>query len=291
MKLIGIPAHNEEGTIASVILKSERVCDLVIVMNDGSTDETLNIMSLFNIDIITRVKNHGYGASLKQLFKKSLEYDDPILVTLDSDGQHDPSEAHTLYDPILEGKADVVIGSRFLGINSDMSTSRKLAIQGLTSLTNTVSNLNITDSQSGYRAYNKKALEIVQGITQKGMGASLEILELIGSTELRVMEVPIHCTYSDDEKGSSWFHGIDVFGGLIQAIVTRGAKWILVLSVIMGIIGALFGSWAINIYIHQNYLVPNITLLAISFILMAQLMAFMSITFFVLSRVTEKQQQ
>lgn len=113
--IAAIPAYNEERTIARTILMAQRHVDKVVVCDDGSTDMTAHIARQLGADVATHTTKKGYGAAIQTLFRTARALDADIMVTLDADGQHNPGEIPAMVAPILERKADVVIGSRFLG--------------------------------------------------------------------------------------------------------------------------------------------------------------------------------
>jgi len=112
--VVGIPAFNEERTIAKVVLESQRFADKVVVCDDGSSDMTAEIAERLGADVARHERNLGYGAAIQSLFRRARELGADVLVTLDTDGQHDPSEVSDVVKPIVEGKADVVVGSWFV---------------------------------------------------------------------------------------------------------------------------------------------------------------------------------
>ena len=151
---IGLPAYNEEKNIASIITKLQDEYDFVIVCDDGSSDLTGKIASKMGATVITHEKNKGYGAAIRSLFLKSKEIEVDILVTFDADGQHSVNDIAKVIQPILDKKADLVIGSRFLNeTEKDIPSYRKTGIKIITKLTNVSLKEKIKDSQSGFRAY------------------------------------------------------------------------------------------------------------------------------------------
>ena len=134
----GIPAYNEEKTIARVILGAQRYAHIVVVCDDGSADLTAEIAERLGAVVVRHEKNLGYGAALQSLFKRAKELKADVLVTLDSDGQHDPSEIPRLVKPIEDGAAEVVLGSRFMDKNgtADMPAYRQLGVRVITKLSN-----------------------------------------------------------------------------------------------------------------------------------------------------------
>jgi len=197
MKLVCIPAFNEEKTIAEVVEKSLQYADKVIVCNDGSTDNTEKKAKEKGAIIINHKKNLGYGAALISLFEKARKENAEIMITLDGDGQHDPAEIPNLVKVLTENKVDVVIGSRFLGKKTNYPVYRKTGIKIITSASNLGTDFKVTDSQSGFRVYSKKAIELIHP-TEEGMSASTEILLKISNWDLSVAEAPITVSYEGE---------------------------------------------------------------------------------------------
>jgi len=192
-----IPAFNEEASIARVVLTVERFVDRVLVCDDGSTDMTGVIAEALGAEVIRHETNLGYGAALQSLFEEARKRGVDAAVTLDADGQHDPSEIPKLLKRLSLGDVDIVIGSRFLeGGGSEVPEGRKAGIKVLSGL---VSNgeVRITDAQSGFRAYNRHALETLK-LSELGMGLSTEILVKAGNHGLKIAEVPIRVSYDED---------------------------------------------------------------------------------------------
>ena len=195
---IGLPAYNEEKNIASIITKLEGVADFVIVCDDGSSDLTGKIASKMGAIVITHEKNKGYGAAIRSLFLKSKELEVDILVTFDADGQHSVNDITKVIQPILDQKADLVIGSRFLDKNQDdIPSYRKTGIQIITKLTNTTLKEKIKDSQSGFRAYSKDVLSKILP-SDSGMGVSSELLIKASNNDFIITEIPIKISYEGD---------------------------------------------------------------------------------------------
>ena len=208
---VGIPAFNEEKNIASIIQKLSKVADIVIVCNDGSTDNTAKIAEKMGAIVIAHQQNLGYGEAIRSLFLKARELDSDMLVTLDSDGQHRISDVLPIVDPILKNQADLVIGSRFLTKNQeDMPKYREIGIKIITTLANTSLDKSVTDSQSGFRAYSKNILfEITP--SEKGMGVSNEILMKASKKNFKIIEVPIVVSYEGDTSTQHPLsHGVSV---------------------------------------------------------------------------------
>jgi len=192
-----IPAFNEEATIARVVLMAERFASLVLVCDDGSTDMSGIIAEALGADVVLHETNLGYGAALQSLFEEARKRGVDVAVTLDADGQDDPSEIPKLLKRLSLGDVDIVVGSRFLeGGGSEAPEGRRAGIQATTEIV-ADAGVKVTDAQSGFRAYNRRALETLK-LTEQGVGVSAEILVNAGSQGLKVAEVPIRVSYEEE---------------------------------------------------------------------------------------------
>ncbi len=223
--IVGIPAYNEEKTIAKVILNAQQHAHVVVVCDDGSNDLTAEIAERMGAVVIRHPKNLGYGAALQSLFRRAKDLAADVLVTLDSDGQHDPAEIPLIIKPIEAAEADVVLGSRFLDQNGtkDMPKYRQVGIKAITALANGNSQNSLTDAQCGFRAYNKVALNCLT-INENGMSASVEILRSASRCNLKVCEIPVTCKYaqSTGTKTSTknpLTHGAGLIMSLVKLVV------------------------------------------------------------------------
>jgi len=209
----GLPMYNEEETIGSVVTQVKRYVDRVICVDDGSSDSSAKIAEACGALVHRHRVNRGYGGALKSLFAKARELEADCLIILDSDGQHLPSDIPKLLEPIGNGEADFVIGSRFVdgGGSEDMPAYRRLGIKVITAASNLSSDLEIQDTQSGFRAFSKLAIERLR-FDSEGMELSLEMLEDAHEKKLKITEVPTVIRY-DVPKGSNFTalsHGFTV---------------------------------------------------------------------------------
>ncbi len=216
-----IPAYNEEKTIAKVILKTKKYVDKVIVCDDGSTDMTSEISIALGAEVIRHERNMGKGAAIRSLFKKAREEIADIVITIDGDAQHDADEIPLLLKAMNETNADIVIGSRFL----TEETARK--VPKYRYFGNRLLNLitfvkDITDTQSGFRAYSKKAIELIQP-AEMGFSVDSEILYKAVKLGLRIVEVPIGVEYQvhKPSKSGPIFHALDVALSMIKQVSIR----------------------------------------------------------------------
>ena len=216
---IGIPAYNEEKNISEIIKKLQKITNKIILCDDGSSDATAKIAKEMGVLVIQHETNLGYGSAIRSIFLKAREEKSEFLITLDGDGQHRIEDIQTILDPLKSGKADIVIGSRFLNCDGkNVPFYRKVGIKILTKLANTSLNQNITDSQSGFRGYSKNVIENVTP-SESGMGVSNEILIKANKQGLRITEVPIVILYhGDTSTHNPIFHGSSVMLSTLKFI-------------------------------------------------------------------------
>jgi glycosyltransferase involved in cell wall biosynthesis len=210
MKIIAIiPCLNEEHFISDVVFQTIKHVDKVIVIDDGSKDATARIAREAGAEVISHPGSQGAGAATRTGFEAALKSGADIVVTLDGDGQHDPSEIPQVIQPVFDGKADLVIGSRFLA-EAKVSLYRKLGIDVITWLYNAGHRDKIVDAQSGFRAYSRRALECIN-ITSPGFGFSIETLVQARKHGLTICEVPATCIYhSSGSTEHPVTHGLSV---------------------------------------------------------------------------------
>jgi glycosyltransferase involved in cell wall biosynthesis len=221
--LVAMPAYNEEAYIAKTVVGAARHADAVLVVDDGSVDETVAIAEALGAIVVCHETNKGYGGALQTIFATARDLGAEELVIIDSDGQHNPGEIPRLLAELRAGN-DVVIGSRFVeGSAGGIPAYRKVGMKVLdTATTMAGTDLAVTDSQSGFRAYGRKAIEAIH-ITGEGMSAGSEILIQISDHRLKVAEVPIKVRY--DIKGTSSenpvSHGVGVLMNIVKLISFR----------------------------------------------------------------------
>ncbi|MDC0154183.1 glycosyltransferase family 2 protein [Nitrosopumilus sp.] len=287
---IGIPAYNEEENIGAIIVKLKKIANTIIICNDGSTDMTAEIAKGLGAIVISHSKNKGYGEAIKTIFLRARDEQVDMLITFDADGQHQIEDISKVTEPINSGNADVVIGSRFLDDETKIPKYRKIGIKAITQLTNITTGSKITDSQSGFRAYNKLALKRIIP-TESGMGISTEILMKIQEQKLRITEVPIKISYEGNTSTHNPVsHGTSVIFSTLKFVAIKhpltfyGIPGIILLG-----IGLIFTAWTIQIFSTQGEFITNIAIVGGgSLILGIILLITSSILFSVVSTINEK---
>ena len=238
-----LPAYNEEVSIGSVVLNTKKYVGSIIVVDDGSTDNTVEIAELAGAQVIRHSSNKGKGAALKTGFEAAKSSE--IIITMDSDAQHDPKEIPKLIAPIINGEADIVNGSRYInGNKKDTPSYRRVGQTVLDRATNLGSGLDITDSQSGFRAFARHAIPAFR-FSSVDFGIESEMLTDAANAGLRIKEVEINVRYDvDGSTKNPLTHGIGVLMRVLNDLefqkplyyFTLPGSLIIIVGVILGLI-------------------------------------------------------
>jgi len=196
-----VPCYNEAPFVAEMVRQARRHVDQVIVVDDGSQDGTSSAAIAAGATIVRHGVNKGYGEAIRSCFQAARSNGTGIMVTIDGDNQHLPEEIETLTAPILEGEADLVIGSRLLqpGQQTNMPRYRRFGIKIITWLFNVGSRAKVSDAQSGFRAYSREVLDTI-ALTDRGMGVSVEALIKARKMGFTIREVSISCRYDNQSS-------------------------------------------------------------------------------------------
>lgn len=286
---IGIPAFNEEKNIASIIINLKKIARKIIVCDDGSTDSTAIIAKELGATVIEHHKNQGYGAAIRSIFLKAKEIESEFLVTIDADGQHDVNDIEKILKPIKDDECDIVIGSRFLDDVQNIPTYRKFGINVITKITNASIKDSLSDSQSGFRAYNKKVIESISP-SETGMGVSTEILIKASNKNFKIGEVPIVVSYEGDTSTHNPVsHGTSVlFSTLKFTSIEHPLKFYGIPAVLFLIIGISFTAWSVQIYAEDGSLITNITLIGATTIIVGLILSIAAILLYSLVSVVRE---
>lgn len=195
--LVGIPAYNESISIGSLVLQAKRYADSVIVVDDGSKDDTAWVAERAGADVIKHDSNMGKGRAIRSILASVQDKDFDVLVLLDGDGQHLTEEITSVIEPIIQNYADVVIGSRYISAHTtETPFYRRIGQQILDMMTNGVAGTKVTDTQSGFRALSPEAVDQLN-IRTDGMGVESEMIVTAADQELSIEEVPISVRYEE----------------------------------------------------------------------------------------------
>jgi len=217
--LAGIPAYNETNYVGSVVLQARQYVDEVIVVDDGSTDNTAKVAKLAGATVIRHNQNSGYGAAVRSILAEAKKRNPDVLVLLDADSQHNPNEIPALIKPISEG-FDLVIGSR--EAQKDKTPRyRRIGQKVILHSTRLASKTNISDSECGFRAFSQRAISELE-LKESGMAISAETVASAADKTLKITEVPISNIYlMDGSTLNPVKHGLGVLNRIIVMISER----------------------------------------------------------------------
>ena len=216
--LVAVPAYNEARFIGSVVLQARLDGYDVLVVDDGSADRTADLASAAGATVQIHAGNHGKAEALNTIFRYAKGQGVDHLVVMDGDGQHDAREIELLLRPILRGEADIVVGSRFLASsNGEVPAVRRAGQAVLTALTNLLSGVAVTDSQSGFRAFSRRAIETLD-FAAGGFSVEAEMQFKARERALRIAEAPITAIYHERPKRNVFSHGRQVLNGVLRLI-------------------------------------------------------------------------
>lgn len=217
---VAIPCYNEAKFIGGLVHDVKEYTDIVVVVDDGSTDGTVEQAHKAGARPTRHEVNKGAGAATRTAFnyaRRNIIPRPQVLITMDGDLQHYAVDIPAIAQPILDGEADIVIGSRFIsGSWTNIKAYRKFGIDVITWLINVGNEQKITDSQSCFRAYSSRAFHELQ-IGEDGFAFSVEILLQARQQHMVIKEVPIRCLYhSEGSTISPIRHGLSVAWYIIK---------------------------------------------------------------------------
>lgn len=216
-----LPAFNEAKVVGDVVRAVRAQYDHVVVVDDGSVDQTAAEAAESGATVLRHLLNRGQGASLQTGIEFCLRRGARYIATFDSDGQHRVEDIERLLEPIVAGEADVALGSRFLKPTTEVPTGRKWLLRGAVLFTRLVSGVNVTDAHNGLRAFSRRAAERIE-IRMDRMAHASELIDQIRKSGLPFKEVPVTLLYTGystakGQRGSAAFR--IVFDYLIGRIL------------------------------------------------------------------------
>src|SRR5213592_1978355 len=286
--LVAIPAFNEGATIGSVVLKARQFASEVIVVDDGSSDDTAETAAMAGAHVIQHARNLGKGVAIRSAWLYAREYAPEALVLIDGDHQHDPKDIPRLIEPILSGKSDVVIGVRW-GKTSRMPIYRRMGKRALDYATAAAAkNGMLTDSQSGYRVFSRQALEALEP-TENGLSIESQLLLDAQDQNLRIEEVSIDIRYDlDGSKISPGKHGSGVLGRLVVLVSEKRPLFFFGLSgAVFLVIAAIIASIVLETFITSRVVAQGYASLVVLFGTVGFVSIFIGLTLNALKRLTE----
>ncbi len=275
--VVVIPAFNEARFIGSVVIQSLRFTPHILVVNDGSHDDTAYIATQAGAMVISHPQNGGKSKVVNTALNWARENQIQALVLIDGDGQSSPLEIPNVVAPVLSGEADVVIGSRFLQVKSDIPMYRQVGQHLLTAATNLSSAVNVTDSQSGFRALSRRAIETMT-FTGSGLSVESEMQFLMQKHQLRLAEVPVSVVYAEPAKRNPVAHGMQILTNLIKLVSeNRPLTFFSGGGLIALIIGVLFGLRVTDTYFRTFQLAIGYSLISVMLTVLGVIAIFVGI--------------
>ena len=274
-----IPAYNEERNIEKTIINVAKFVNQVIVCDDGSTDNTVLKAENAGAYVIKLQKNLGKGAALKEIFKFAKSSNIDIMITIDADGQFVPEEIPLLLKPIIEKKSDIVVGYRF-DDKTEMPKYRKIGNKFLDKITNLAENIGVRDTQSGFRSYSKKAVEIINFKTD-GFGADSEILIDAIQKKLKISEEKVTVIYNTGGRTSTKnpiSHTVEVITSVVEKIALKHPlKYIGIPGIVLILTSIIFGINLTAMFNETGYFSIPITFIVLGTLVVGTMMILMSI--------------
>ncbi len=287
--LIIIPAYNEELTIGSVVALARKYGD-VLVVDDGSADRTSEIAQNAGAIVVKHETNMGKGAALRTGFDYALANGYDAAVCLDADGQHNPDEIPALLEPIANGRADLVIGSRYLGANKKrIPLYRRFGLWVLNEGIKVATTMNV-DSQSGFRAMALEALKKMN-LNSNGYSAETDIVIKAKEMGLRVREVPINVRYDvpNKHKKNPVTHGLGILASIVGLIGYKRPLLLFgTLSLLSFIVAGVLAYWALEPYYVEGHVYLTQAIGAGIFIIIGIQLFIAGLTLNVLSRMVRE---
>jgi len=288
-----IPAYDEERTIGKLVLLAQRYVDRVVVCDDGSRDMTAEIAEKLGAMVVRHHKNMGKGAALRTALEYLKQLNPDVVVTMDADAQHDPKGIPRLLDPIIRGEADMVIGSRYVeGSETDAPFYRRLGLKLVNSVSRKSGGGVVRDTQSGFRAYSAKVLDLMQECEAGGYGIETEQLAVAVKNGLRVAEVPIVVRYKGLEKTSkrnSVRHGAELVGMALRLIVEERPLLLFgvpgAMLTMLGIGTGVYLLWYFNV---TRYFSIPVALITLGTLFMGTILFITSLMLYAIKRLRQK---
>ena len=288
--LVCIPAFNEEHFIGKLIKNCLKYADQVVVCDDGSVDKTYEVADAAGANVIRHEKNCGKGEAFQSLFQFARHSNVDVIVTIDGDGQFLPEEIPKLVKKIESNEADIVIGYRFDNAE-EMPNYRKFGNKMLDKMTNMATELSVRDTQSGFRAYSKNIIKLIE-FKKKGFGVDTEILINAAKNGARISEEKVSVIYHTGSQTSTKnpiSHSGEVITSLLEIIAIRSPlKFVGTPGLILIILGIYFAIDVTLTYTEIGYFSIPFTLIGVSCLVVGLILFLTSILLYSLSKRSKK---
>ncbi len=274
---IAIPAYNEERFIGSVVIQAIRYSPSVIVIDDGSKDSTAYIAEQAGATVLRHGVNRGKSEAVNTALRWARQNGSDALVFIDGDGQHKPDEISQVLAPVLDGEADMVVGSRFLAIKSHIPGYRKIGQHAFTAVTNMAASVPVTDSQSGFRAFSRRAIEVLHF---NGTGLSVESEMQFQAKEhgLAIAEVPISVVYAEKAKRNPVGHGMQILSNIVRLVSQHRPLLFFGIQGLSMLFAGLFMGWiTVDIFARTQVLAVGYALISVLLLILGIMTLFVGL--------------
>jgi glycosyltransferase involved in cell wall biosynthesis len=288
-----IPSYNESSNIIDIINEVKKYVNKVIIVDDGSRDDTFEKALSTNVRVLRNFRNRGKGASLRKGMLESMKYKPDIIVTLDADGQHDPADIPKIIKPIQDELADMVIGSRYnTNSVSEVPLVRGIGLSVINTLNRSLVNINVKDTQSGFRAYSKTVFGTISDYESVGYGAETEQLSQVEIYGYNIVEVPITIRYKglkNTSKKNPILHGAHIMSTIFKIAVEKRPLLFFGLG---GIIVIIFSILPLinmmSLFNETRYFSIPLALIVLGLVLIGSILIVISLVLYALKRIRQR---
>ena len=275
--VVAVPAFNEDRYIGSLVLKLRKHRREVLVIDDGSTDATAELADAAGATVLRHPRNLGKTAAVQTAFERARHLDADVLVVLDGDSQHDPAQIDVLIEPILAHGADMVVGTRFGAIRSAIPRWRVVGQHALTMATNFGSGLHLSDTESGFRAFSRRAIEQMH-FNARGFALEPATQFQAKARGWKVVEVPISVHYAIPLKRNPVWHGIGQLDAILRLIGEhRPLLFFGVPGLVVLLTGLMLGFQVVRIYEATLQLAIGYALITVLLVIVGVLALFVGV--------------
>jgi len=285
--IVCIPVHNEEKNIAKLIIDTKKFSNKIIVIDDGSSDYTSKIAKELGVEVISHEKNLGKSAALQSGFKHAMKFSPDVVVTMDGDGQHDPSFIPSLIEPIINEEVDIVIGSR--SNKTKMPTYRKIGYDAICFMNRKAINSKVRDTQSGFRAYSVKSINIIAQERYQDYAGEFEQLGTLAQKGFEIKEVPVEIKYDGLKKTSKKnfvSHGGElILASLFMIISKRPIVYLAMPGTIFLFVGLFFAFYTLFLFNVDRYFSIPMSVVSGGLVILGSLLILSSMFIYIISKM------
>ena len=285
--IVCIPVHNEEKNIAKLIIDTKKFSNKIIVIDDGSSDYTSKIARELGAEVIIHEKNLGKSAALQSGFKHAMKFSPDVVVTMDGDGQHDPSFIPYLIEPIINEEVDIVIGSR--SNKTKMPIYRKIGYDAICFMNRKAINSKVRDTQSGFRAYSVKSINAIAQETYQDYAGEFEQLGTLTQKGFEIKEVPVEIKYHGLKKTSKKnfvSHGGElILASLFMIISKRPILYLAMPGTIFLLVGLFFAFYTLFLFNVDRYFSIPMSIVSGGLVILGSLLILSSMFIYIISKM------